>query len=333
VLTGPNPGVDVSLAERPLPGRTGRVAAAERPLDVLAGLADLVHGRLAPAPVGDDTDGDDTDGDANDGTDGGTNGGWIGLDRLLRDPWAVDPLVAASGARRFRSDDWGLVLAQVARESIQVLVTAAVDLWTRQRRLLAMTAADVLLREGPAGTEVGLRRVRLAVLAGDPLGADPGADVEVLTEAAMLRRLSDEVIGRALPDGAALREPADRVAAVAAVVATVRRTTRSGQRHLWGTAALAIGSTLASASHVVGDRADRDRRTLLAARRDLARTISLATVDDARGGTVTFALRRTCCLLLKLPDGLQCGTCSLRDHDACVARMTDWHREQRRLHR
>jgi hypothetical protein len=39
---------------------------------------------------------------------------------------------------------------------------------------------------------------------------------------------------------------------------------------------------------------------------------------------VTFAVRRTCCLLLKLPAGHQCGTCSLRDRDACIARMTSW---------
>jgi hypothetical protein len=296
----------------------GRVAAAERPLDVLAGLSALVHGRLAPAPVGD-----------------GTEGGWVGLDRMLVDPWAVAPLVTVSGANRFRSDDWALVVAQVARESIQVLVTAAVNLWTRHRRLLAMTAGDVVLREGPAGTEVGLRRIRLAVLADDPLAplaslAFRGREVEVVTEAVLLRRLTERVIGRAMPLGSSPNGTANRVAAVAAIVATVRRTSRSGQRHLWGTAGLAVGSALASASHVVGERADRDRAALFAVRRDLARTVTLTTVDDALGGTVTFALRRTCCLLLKLPDELQCGTCSLRDHDACVARMTDWHRDQRR---
>jgi len=308
------------LPEGPTAGRVGRVAAAERPLDVLAGLSALVHGRLAPTTVGD-----------------GTESGWIGLDRMLVDPWAIAPLVTASGANRFRSDDWGLVVAQVARESIQVLVTAAVNLWTRHRRLLAMTAADVVLREGAAGTEVGLRRIRLAVLADDPLAPlaplasrDGEVEVEVVTEAALLRGLTERVIGRAMPLGASPNSTADRVAAVAAIVATVRRTSRSGQRHLWGTAGLAVGSALASASHVVGDRADGDRATLFAARRDLARTVTLTTVDDALGGTVTFALRRTCCLLLKLPDELQCGTCSLRDHETCVARMTDWHRDQRR---
>jgi hypothetical protein len=308
----------------------------ERPRDVLAGLSALVHDRLAPVTVG-----------------GATEGGWIGLDHLLRDPRALAPLVAVSGGRRFRSDDWALVVAQVARESIQVLVTAAVTLWTRDRRLFDMSAANVVLREGAVATEVGLRRARLAVLAGDPLaplaslarrdatGAHVRADVEseveseveVVTEAEMLHRLAERVIGRPVPLGAVPRGPADQVAPVAAIVATVRRTVRSGQRHLWGTAGLAIGSTLASASHAIGERADRDRDALFAARRDLARTVDLTTVDDALGGTVTFALRRTCCLLLKLPDEAQCGTCSLRDHDACVARMTDWHRAERRRRR
>lgn len=302
------------------------MAAVERPADVLASLSSLVHGRLAPVPVGNLTD-----------------GGWIGLDALLRDPWTIAPLVAASGAARFRSDDWALVVAQVAREAIQVLVTGAVELWTRRRRLLAMTAADVALREGAERTEVGLRRIRLAALEDDPLAplapgqhGEPGVDdavVEVVTEGEMLRRLCDRVIGPSVPLGTTPPGTADEVAAVAAIVATVRRTVRSGQRHLWGTAGLAVGSALASASHAVGERADRDRAALFAARRDLARTVSLTTVDDAMGGTVTFALRRTCCLLLKLPDGLQCGTCSLRDHDACVERMTDWHREERRRRR
>ncbi|HEV7758851.1 MAG TPA: hypothetical protein VGO78_07675 [Acidimicrobiales bacterium] len=290
----------------------------ERPRDVLAELSALVHERLAPVTVG-----------------AATEGGWIGLDHLLRDPRALAPLVAVSGGRRFRSDDWALVVAQVARESIQVLVTAAVNLWTRDRRLFDMSAANVVLREGPVATEVGLRRARLAVLADDPLAPAAGTDaeVEVVTEAQLLQRLVERVIGRSVPLGAVPRGPADQVAAVAAIVATVRRTVRSGQRHLWGTAGLAIGSTLASASHAIGERADRDRDTLFAARRDLARTVDLTTVDDALGGTVTFALRRTCCLLLKLPDEAQCGTCSLRDHDACVARMTDWHRVERRRRR
>jgi hypothetical protein len=259
------------------------------------------------------------------------------------DPRALAPLVVAAGALRFRSDDEPLVLAQIARESIQVRVTAAVDLWTRQHRLFDLRAANVALREGEATTLVGVRRLRLAVLADDVLapragramglGSDDEVGVEVVDEAEMLRRLAEDVIGRPVPQGTVPRTPADRLAAVAAIVAGVRRSVRSGERHLWGTAALAVGSTLAAASHAIGPAADHDRETLFAARDDLARTVALTTVDDAMGGTVTFAVRRTCCLLLKLPDGAQCGTCSLRDRAACIDRMTAWHRDERRRQR
>jgi hypothetical protein len=289
---------------------------------VLRALASVVHGRLAPAPVG-----------------AATDGGWVGLDEMLFGPLAIGALVRSSQAR-FRSDDWSLVLAQIARESISVLVTAAVDLWSRHRRLFDMTAANVVLRDGPSSVQVGLRRGVPAVLADDPLapldgfGLDDGIDsdglggfrIEVVNKAQMLQRLLDQVIGRSVPLGAVPRGPADRAACVATIIATVRRTVRSGHRHLWGTAGLAI----ASARHVVGDQADRDRDLIFTVRRDLARTVRLTTTDDELGGTVTFALRRTCCLLLKLPDGGQCGTCSLRDHDTCAARLTEWHRTERR---
>jgi hypothetical protein len=295
-------------------------------VQVLADLSAVVRGRLAPRPV----------------TGGGATAApaeWVGLDALLRDREAVAPLVRASGRRRFGSDDWPLVVAQVARESISTLVTAAVRSWTQHRRLFDLSAANVVLREGATTTEVGLRRPRLAVLADDPLGepADgrraAGSEIEVVTEPEMFTRLVERVIGRPVPLGAVPRGPADQVAGVAAIVATVRRTVRSGQRHLWGTAGLAVATALASASHVVGEQADRDRAALFAARRDLARTVRLTTVDDGAGGSLTFGVRRTCCLLVKLPAATQCGTCSLRDPDACVAGLTTWLRAERRATR
>lgn len=226
---------------------------------------------------------------------------WLGVDALLDEPAAIDRLTrAASG--RFGSDDRALVLAQVAREAISVLVTVGVHAWAVERRVPDLTAANVLLREGPAGVVVGLRRSD---------GASEGFDDNKL-----FRLLLDRVLGDPLPLGAL---PADRVAAVAALVAAVRHVMRTGNRHLWGTAALAAVSTLTR----LGPRADTDRARLLAARPDLARTIELVTVP-ASEDAVTFPLRRTCCLLLKLPAGDQCGTCSLRPRDDCITRMTAW---------
>jgi hypothetical protein len=327
VLSSPNPQGEDLLSESAHVPPGAPVLTGERPGDVLGALSSVVHGRLAAEPVGDATD-----------------SGWVGLDEVLLEPLAIGPLVR-SAQERFRSDDWALVLAQIARESISVLVTAGVDLWCRHRRLFDMSAANVVLRDGPSSVQVGLRCGTLAVLADDPLaplaspalaplaGSGAGGDgcgVVVINKAQMLQRLLDQGIGRSVPAGSVPAGAPDRVASVATIIATVRRTVRSGHRHLWGTAGLAVASSLASASHVVGDRADRDRDLIFTVRRDLARTVRLTTADDGLGGSVTFGLRRTCCLLLKLPDGGQCGTCSLRDHDTCAARLTEWHRTERR---
>lgn len=297
----------VAVAPASNRGRRSRSAG------VLAAAAGAVPGRLAPAPLG---------------RRGSTVGdGWVGVDELLADPAWLDPLLEGT-RRRFRSDDRALLCAQIARESVSILVTAAVHLWAGQRRLLDLSAANVAVREGEERLEAGVRHLRAAVLPGDPLAGQPGVDV--VDEEVLFGRLVDQVIGHPVRAGAVPPGPPDRVAAVAAVIATIRRAVRCGDRHLWGTAALAAGSALASVSHTVGERADRDRAALFAARPDLARTVELVTVDDTVGGEVTFPLRRTCCLLYKLPDRTQCGTCSLRDHDFCVTWTADYHRQERR---
>ena len=374
------------------------------PSDVLTAASSFVYGRLRRAADDDPS--------------------WLGVDALLEQPHLFGRLVRPAGRERFGSDDWGLVTAQVAREAISILVTAAVHSWATQRRLLDLSAANVMLREDVSeGVVVGLRRLDVVVAPADPLSrpgdapppspasspgplgpaGSPEADelaglagaVEVMDDAKMFHRLVDRALGTPLPIGMMPTGPADQVAAVAAIIATVRRTMRSGNRHLWGTAALALSSTLTHAEHTVGPRAGRDRAALLAARPDLARTIELVTVpatdtstapdptsvlgstapDLTPGGTgitgsgtalrptdpgttpdptgsanslgpgtthgpagvaspgpgatpdeITFALRRTCCLLVKLPSGAQCGTCSLRDRDTCVSLMTAWAR-------
>jgi hypothetical protein len=273
----------------------------------LAAASAFVYGRLAPQVV----PGDDPS--------------WLGVDELLDEPHRIGRLVRAAGRSRFASDDWGLVVAQVTRETVSVLVTVAVHLWATQRRLFDFSAANVLLRDGPDGVRVALRRPTIAVLPGDVLTrVDADDPVDVLDEAKLFDRLVLRVLGEPLELGATPTGPADQVAAVATVIAAVRRTMRSGGRHLWGSAALAVASTLTHVSHTHGARADRDRAAILAARPDLARTIELVTVPDDAGGEVTFPLRRTCCLLLKLPGATQCGTCSLRDRAYCIDLMTTW---------
>jgi FhuF 2Fe-2S C-terminal domain len=287
-----------------------------QPAELLAALAPEVYDRLHPAPVGDQLrrDGDD---------------GWVCVAELLVDPDRLAPVVDA-GCRRFGADDRSLVVAQVGRETIGSLTALAVALWVRQRRLFDLTAANVVLRGHDTAFEVALLRPALAVLADDPLVGDEG--VEVVGEAEMLARLVDGAIGHHLPVGRAPSRQPRSMAAVAAIIATIRRAVRCGERHLWGTAALAAASAAARLSHTVGPRADHDLAALLAARPDLSRMIELVTVDDAAAppGTITFALRRTCCLLYQLPDASQCGTCSLRDRELQIARLADWHRDERR---
>lgn len=301
-------------------------------LDVLAAVSAAVgpHG-FHPAPV------DDAAGDA------ALRTRWIGVDEVLAEPDRLLELVQAAGQRRFRSDDTGLVLAQVARESIASLATAAVGLWSQERRLLGLSAADVALAEGDEQVVVGLRRVSLAVLPDDPLAADgPRPGVTIVDEDTMLAHLLDGVLGVALPAGEMPAGPPDAVPALATTIAATRAVVRCGERHLWGSAALGASCALTTVSHALGKSADLDRERLFRARPDLARTLTLLTVDH-RGTplaqpllhdeTITFAVRKTCCLLTKLPAAEQCGTCSLRDQPECRRTLTDWYVAERREHR
>jgi hypothetical protein len=306
MLSVPNLG-DEQLEARP--------ARREDPNDVLLGLCEALEGRFRPVPEATRPASD----------------GWVMGASLLTDPEAVAPLVAAGG-RRLGSENQKLVVAQVAREAISILTAAGVRLWGQQRRLPDLSAANVLLRDHGSGVVVGVRRPTLAVLPDDPLAVTaPG--IEVLGEGAMFERLVERAVGAPVPAGSVPPGAAEEVAAVAAVVTGTRRFVRCGDRHLWGTAALAVSSTLTKLSHTVGKQADRDRQAILRARPDLARTVELVTVDDTAGDEITFAVRRTCCLLYKLQDdAAMCSTCSLRDRSTQIATLTTWYRAQRQRH-
>jgi hypothetical protein len=275
----------------------------------MADLSRRLGGRLAPEPVA--TAGPGSPGSAD---------GWIGVDDLLADDGRFPALARAAGPR-FRSDDWALVGAQLVREWVSAVTVAAVTAWGRERRLLDWTAANVAVRADGRGT-VGLRRLDLVVLADDDLAGTPG--VTVSSADRMVDALLDGAVGHPVRAGARPPGPPGAVAAVAAIVAAARRAVRSGDRHYWGTAGLAAANALTAISHEVGPRADRDRALVLGRRPDLARTVEVVTVDDGlgHGETVSCTRRRTCCLLVKLPGEVQCGTCNLRDRDECLATLT-----------
>jgi hypothetical protein len=292
----------------------------------LAGLSSRFAARLAPdvVRVGPDAS----------GAPGAPGAGWVGVDALLADG-RLFPRLVRSAFPRFGSDDRALVGAQLVREWVSTVTTAAVAGWGRDRRVFDWAAGNVAVR---ADGSVGLRGPRIAVLGGDPLAGDPLAGrpspvgpglVTVASEARLVERVLDGAIGHPVRSGARPGGAAAQVPAVAAVVAAARRATRSGARHYWGTVGLAVVNGLTAVSHDVGPRADRDRALLLRHRPDLARTVELVTTGDGAGGTVSCGRRLTCCLLVKLPGAVQCGTCNLRDRDECVASVAAWARGQR----
>jgi hypothetical protein len=291
--------------------------------DVLRSASTAAYGRLA-----------------DDAVDPARWPGWVGLADLQAQPRKLMALVEAAGQDRFHSPDQALVLAQVTREAVAVLATAATYMWSVKRRLLDLSIANVALHEGPSGVQVAMRTPRLAVLPGDALARFE--HVEVLDEAAMVSRLLDGVIGhgeRATRGGCSSASPTTSSTddagppvdgSIGTIITTARRLHTMGDRHLWGSVALAVAGALTKSSHVTGIRADEDRATLFAARPDLARLVELVTVCDADGGPLTFAARRTCCLLYKLPQRTQCATCSLRDPDEQLEELTVWHISARR---
>lgn len=173
--------------------------------------------------------------------------------------------------------------------------------------VVAWSVDRVVLDVSPANLAVDLTgsQPRLALI--EPRGFGPCDDDDVLD------RFEETVL-----DGT-----------VTATVDALRRVERVGRRHLWGSVALAVVNTLASLSHRPGSRADADRVALLARRPDLARTLDVVTVDDAAGGEITYAIRRTCCLLVKLPGSTRCGTCSLRPREERITACDQHYRAER----
>lgn len=276
-------------------------------------LSRELYGRLRTLPVGPEP--------------GTLPGEWVVVAGAFDDRSVLEPLVdartkplGASGSQ----GDRDLVMAQVVREATSVLAHAAVALWTRQRRLFDWSAANVALTAGPVGVDVGLLDASMTVRPDDPLARTLG--VEVADERGLFDRLLGVGLGDPVASGDLPVGPPQGASAVATVIAAGRRVVRSGDRHLWGNVALAAANALIHRGPATDT--DGDRAALFESRPDLARTIELCTVA-AGGGPVTFPIRRTCCLLYKLPPGLQCMTCNLADHDQQVTDLAAWYSRDR----
>jgi ferric iron reductase protein FhuF len=219
----------------------------------------------------------------------------------------------ALAARRWHTDDEAVALSLFVRELTVAVTTAAVTTFARDRRLLDLSMANLACRQTEAGAAIGVVSGDLLMLPGDGLEGRPGAIV-VQGDTALLGRLTTDVL-----DGV-----------VAPIIDAARTHIRLGERHLWGNVALAIANTLTTLGHRVGPRADSDRDDLLAARPELRPTIEVIRVADGSGDTVTFAIRRTCCLLDRVPGAMRCATCSLNDHDSTVRQVARYFVAERR---
>jgi hypothetical protein len=219
---------------------------------------------------------------------------------------ALDPVAFAAGletaCRRWRTDDAVVAVSLLVRELTVAAATVAITPFARDRRLLDVSPDSLLVRQDERVATIGLGPGPLAVLPGDELvGAD---GVRVLTDDDAMF----EVLIAGLLDGVVPR-----------IIDAARAGVRVGSRHLWGNVALAIANTLTTISGEVGSRADRDRSRLLAARPELEPTIELLEVLDGAGRELTFAIRRTCCLVDRVPGGMRCATCSLEDRSRAIA--------------
>ncbi len=228
--------------------------------------------------------------------DVGTPGDWQPLTTLCEPAQMRRTLVDVAG--RVPSADLAAVGSVLVRDLLAPITRLVVAAWCQDRVVLDVTPGNISVDVAGCAT-----RLRLGEVQAFPNGSAPPALPEL--EAVLF-------------DGTAT-----------AVIDGLRRVVRIGRRHLWGNVALAAVNVLASLSHRPGSPADADREALLARRPDLAALVETITARDGRGGTITYAVRRNCCLLAKLPPGTMCGTCSLRPRDERVRECDDHYRAER----
>lgn len=186
---------------------------------------------------------------------------------------------------RLGCDDLAVVGSVVGRDVLAAVTGLAVGAWVTDRVALDVSSANLA---------VDLRgdRPRLAL-----------ARADTVEGPSSLGQLGTWLFDDAVP----------------CVVDGLRAITRVGARHLWGTVALGVVNTVAALGHRRPAGAVADLAQLLARRPDLTGLVELVERHDDHGDPLTYAIRRTCCLLVKVPGGGCCGTCSLRPRDERIA--------------
>jgi hypothetical protein len=223
--------------------------------------------------------------------------GWVPAAELLAGRPDLDRLLAAAQARWSASEHAAAALAW--RSYTYWLAMPVVLSWATARRVLLVAPDDVLVQIGGEQQllRFGLRRLRLAVLADDPV-----------------------------PDGAGAPEPATELVVLGSseeLLATVRRTLRDNHldpllaalqtRVRVGTRTL-LGSLASAVAYGVVRGLDAPPATINASAQALLSALDVAdlvALEPDPTGRLQVR-RRTCCLAFTLPVPKICSGCCLR---------------------
>jgi hypothetical protein len=164
--------------------------------------------------------------------------------------------------------------------------------WATARRLPLLHPDDVLIRFNREGQflTVGLRRLRLAVLPGDPLASSPDTEV-VESEEDLLARLRRTL----------------RADHLDPLLARIQDRVRLGERTLLGSLASAAAYAAVRGVDAPPEQVTANAATVLSAL-DVA---DLVTLEPGPDGHPTV-WRLTCCLAFALPEPKLCSGCCLR---------------------
>jgi 2Fe-2S ferredoxin len=186
----------------------------------------------------------------------------------------------------------------ILKDLIFDLMFVNIDLWSRERRAFDMSLGNVLMDLSARPVRIALRQPIVAAVQGDDL-----EDAVLVPDDSALLQLVDEWI---LED------------TVPQLIAGLRSVVRIGDRHLWGNVAVGAADALVTLSHDPMTRADDDQDLFFDLHPELAKHIERLTVPDDDGGCINYAIRRNCCLRLKLPDVSICLNCNLLGRDEAI---------------
>lgn len=180
-------------------------------------------------------------------------------------------------------------------------IITAVSSWTIARRVPDISWDNLAVRfEGGLPVEIAMIRLSMAVRNDDALAGSAG--ITLMTEDDLLGRLAELV-----------RSNADRSFGIA------RSAVRMGSRHLWGNVALYLRTPFRRGEY--DPASDADLNALLARIPEVDGLVEDAIVDTVDGARRRVALRKTCCLLYKIPGGKICDPCCLLSRDERLDRV------------